>query len=343
MSKERKERDGITSLIVGRPAAGLYRVVVTRRLPAAVEARLSDRYDTVLRDADRQMSADELRHALRDADVVLCTLTDRLTREVILAEGRRARLLANFGVGFDHIDLPAAREAGLVVTNTPGVLTGDTADLTMHLVLAVARRTNEGERELRAGAWTGWRPTHLLGRRVHGATLGIVGFGRIGQAVAQRAHAGFGMRVLYHSRRAASDAAARETGAARCNTLDELLAAADFVSLHVPATSETRGLIDARALARMKRSAYLVNTSRGGVVDEAALVRALHDGTIAGAALDVYENEPNVAPAILDAPNVVLLPHLGSATEEARTAMGMRALDNIDAFLTGAEPPDRIA
>jgi lactate dehydrogenase-like 2-hydroxyacid dehydrogenase len=260
-----------------------------------------------------------------------------------VGDRRRARLLANFGVGFDHIDLAAAREEGLVVTNTPGVLTEDTADLTMLLILAAARRTSEGERELRAGAWTGWRPTHLLGRRVHDRTLGIVGFGRIGQAVARRAHAGFGMRVLYHSRRPAADDVVRETGAVRCDSLEALLAASDFVSLHVPATRETRALIDADALAHMKRTAYLVNTSRGGVVDESALVRALHDGIIAGAALDVFENEPHVAPAILEAPNVVLLPHLGSATEEARTAMGMRAVDNIDAFVAGTPPPDRIA
>jgi lactate dehydrogenase-like 2-hydroxyacid dehydrogenase len=308
-----------------------------------VEERLAASYDAVLRDGDRQMSAAELRHALRDADVVLCTLTDRLTRDVLAANGRRARLLANFGVGFDHIDLAAAREEGLVVTNTPGVLTEDTADLTMLLILAAARRASEGERELRAGAWTGWRPTHLLGRRVHGRTLGVVGFGRIGQAVARRAHAGFGMRVLYYSRRAVVEDVRRETGAVRCDTLEGLLAASDFVSLHVPATPETRALIDSDALARMKRTAYLVNTSRGGVVDEAALVRALHDRTIAGAALDVFENEPNVAPAILEAPNVVVLPHLGSATEEARTAMGMKAVDNIDAFVAGAPPPDRIA
>jgi lactate dehydrogenase-like 2-hydroxyacid dehydrogenase len=342
-SREKGEGDGISPHSIGRAARGLYRVVVTRRLPPRVEERLAATYQTILRDGDRQMSADELRAALQDADVVLCTLTDRLTREVLLAEPRRARLLANFGVGFDHIDLAAAREADLVVTNTPGVLTEDTADLTMLLVLAIARRATEGERELRAGAWTGWRPTHLLGRRVNGATLGIVGFGRIGQAVAQRAHAGFGMRVLYYSRSAAPDDIARDTGAVRCDTLDALLEASDVVSIHVPATRETRALIDAAALAHMKRTAFLINTSRGGVVDETALVRALHAGTLAGAALDVYENEPHVSPAILAAPNVVALPHLGSATEEARVAMGMRAVDNIDAFVSGGEPPDRIA
>ena len=338
-----RNEEGYSGTSLGTPPPGLYRVIVTRRLPAPVEDRLRARYEVVLRPDDRQMGAGELQAALAAADVVLCTLTDRLTRDVLLAVGRRARMLANFGVGFDHIDMAAAREAGLVVTNTPGVLTEDTADLTMLLMLAVARRASEGERELRAGDWAGWRPTHLLGRRVTGATLGIVGFGRIGQAVARRAHAGFGMRIRYFSRRVPDGDAAEATAAVRCATLDELLAGADFVSLHVPATAETRGLIGAAALRRMRRDAFLVNTSRGGIVDETALVRALHEGTIAGAALDVYEDEPNLHPALLTAPNVALLPHLGSATREARVAMGMRAVDNIDAFLAGRAPPDRIA
>lgn len=319
------------------------RIIVTRRLPKPVEELLAARYDAVLNTDDHQFSATELAQALGDADIVLCTLTDRLTAEVFAAARPvRARLLANFGVGFDHIDLTAAQAAGIAVTNTPGVLTEDTADLTMLLILAVARRASEGERELRAGRWTGWRPTHLLGTRVSGATLGIVGFGRIGQAVAQRAHRGFGMSVRYMSPRAAAPEVAAASGAVRVDTLDELFASSDFVSLHCPATPETYHLVNAQRLACMKPTAFLINTSRGDVVDEAALVDALERRQIAGAALDVFEHEPAVSPRLRDRDDVVLLPHLGSATMASRVAMGMRALENIEAFLAGQPLPHQV-
>jgi glyoxylate reductase len=317
------------------------KIIVTRRLPAPIEQRLVGDYGAMLSPGDRQLSADELRAALAECDILLCTLTDPLTRHVLMTPDRRAVMLANFSVGVNHIDLAAAREAGLVVTNTPGVLTEDTADLTMLLILAGARRAFEGDRELRSGQWTGWRPTHLLGTRVAGKTLGIVGFGRIGQAVARRAALGFGMRVLYHSRRQVPDEA-RASGAEWRESLETLLRDCDFVSLHCPATPETHHLINTESLAAMRSSAWLVNTSRGDVVDEAALVDALRAAQIAGAALDVYEHEPRVPPALLALPNVVTLPHLGSATMESRVAMGERTLLNIAAFMEGRKPPDAV-
>jgi lactate dehydrogenase-like 2-hydroxyacid dehydrogenase len=318
-------------------------IIVTRRLPRPIEDELSTRWSAVLNPSDRQFTPDELVQALQSADVVLCTLTDPLTRAVFeAARPIRTRLLANFGVGFNHIDLDAARDAGIPVTNTPGVLTEDTADLTMLLILAAARRASEGARELREGGWTGWRPTHLLGTRVTGKRLGIVGFGRIGQAVARRAHQGFGMEVFYHSRRRVPREVERDSAARYCAMLDELLGVADFVSLHCPATPETRHLIGREELARMQTGAFLINTSRGDVVDEPALVDALRRQVIAGAALDVFEHEPAVHEGLLSAPTAVLLPHLGSATMESRVAMGRRALANIEAFLAGQPLPDPV-
>jgi lactate dehydrogenase-like 2-hydroxyacid dehydrogenase len=324
---------------VTRPA-----VVVTRRLPDTVESALAERFDVRLSGDDHPMSPGELRAALREADALLCTVTDSLTADVFAMESCRARIVANFGVGYNHIDMKAARRLGFVVTNTPDVLTDDTADLAIALMLAVARRMGEGERQLRAGNWTGWRPTHLMGTRVTGKTLGIVGFGRIGQAVARRARSGFGMSVLFASRGPVADeVVAGAAAGAEQRPLDALLAEADFVSLHVPATPATYHLIDARRLRMMRRNAFLINTARGDVVDEAALIDALQAGTIAGAGLDVYQQEPSVPEALMALTNVVLLPHLGSATMESRTAMGMRAVENLVAFFEGREPPDVVA
>ena len=318
------------------------RVVVTRRLPEEVEARLAERFDAVLNPDDRPLGPEGLAEAIRTADALLPTVTDKLTAEVLASAPRRARILANFGVGLDHVDLAAAAANGLAVTNTPGVLTDDTADLAMTLLLAVARRAGEGERHLRAGAWIGWRPTHMRGTRVTGMTLGIVGMGRIGRAVAARAHRGFGMRILYSSPRELPPDEAAALGAER-RDLDALLAGSDAVSLHCPGGPATRHLIDAPALARMRPGAFLVNTARGEVVDEAALVDALASGAIAGAGLDVYEDEPAVHPGLLGREDVVLLPHLGSATTAARRAMGDRAVDNLEAFFAGGRPPDLVA
>ena len=319
------------------------RVVVTRRLPRPVEERLAALVDARLNADDRALTPDQLTEALRTADGLLATVTDRLTAEILSATPRRAGIVANFGAGVDHIDLDAAREAGIVVTNTPGVLTDATADLTIALLLAVARRMGEGERHVRSGAWTGWGPTEMLGSSVTGMTLGIVGMGRIGRAVARRGARGFGMRVLYQQPRPVDDAELDGLDVRRAGDLDELLSQSDAVTLHAPATPETRHLIDAARLARMRRGAFLINTSRGELVDEAALVDALASGTIAGAGLDVYEHEPDVPAALLRLENVVLLPHLGSATVETRVAMGNCAVDNLQAFLRGDPPPNRVA
>lgn len=317
------------------------RVVLTRRWPAAVEAVLAERFDVVVNTDDVPMTAAQLAEALASADVLCPTVTDRLDAALLSAPDVRTRLIANFGVGFNHIDLDAASKAGIVVSNTPGVLTDCTADLAMTLLLMTARRTGEGERELRAGAWTGWRPTHLLGRKVTGKTLGIIGAGRIGLASAARAHHGFGMKILLTSRSPVEPTVVAGLGGEEVS-IDSLLARSDFVSLHCPSTPETHHLIDEAALSRMQPHAMLINTARGDVVDEAALARALKQGRIGGAGLDVYEAEPVVNPALLDAPNVVLLPHLGSGSEETRVAMGMCAVENLQAFLRGEPVPNRV-
>lgn len=318
------------------------RVVVTRRLPEPVESELRRDFDARLNQDDRALSADGLQEALRTSDALLCTVTDRLTAEVLNAEPLRARMLANFGVGFNNIDTSAAKARGLSVSNTPDVLTEATADLALTLLLMVSRRAGEGERHLRAGAWTGWRPTHLMGTQVSGKVLGLVGMGRIARAVARRAHHGFSMRVIFHDPFPPPPSEATALGAEPRPTLEQVLEEADFVSLHCPATPETRHLMNRDRLARMRRSAFLVNTARGDVVEESALVEALKNGTIAGAGLDVYEQEPKVSPELLKMENVVLLPHLGSATQETRIAMGMRALENLRLFFSGAPLRDRV-
>ncbi|MES2522709.1 MAG: D-glycerate dehydrogenase [Gemmatimonadota bacterium] len=320
-------------------------VVVTRKLPASVEEAIASRYDAQLNRTDVAMSPAQLTDAMKKADIVLCTVTDKIRAEQF-AGSTRVRLLANFGVGVNHIDLEAARGAGVVVTNTPDVLTDDTADLALALILMSMRRLGEGERHLRSGAWSGWRPTHMMGRSARGKTLGIVGYGRIGRAVARKAEAGLGMKVLWHAPRDPridDPATAGPASAERASSVEELLRRSDVVSLHCPATPETRHLINAETIAMMKPDAFLVNTARGDVVDEWALTEALRDQRIAGAGLDVYEFEPSVVTDLKDMPNAVLLPHMGSGTIETRTAMGERALANIDAFVRGESPPDKVA
>ncbi|MBI1810097.1 MAG: D-glycerate dehydrogenase [Gemmatimonadetes bacterium] len=317
-------------------------VTVTRRLPRAVEERLALLFEARLSPDDRALGAEGLARALAESDAVVSTLGDPLTADVLGRTPRRARVIAQFGVGYDNIDVAAAAALGITVTNTPGVLTEDTADAAMLLLLAAARRASEGARELREGRWTGWRPTHNLGVRVSGKTLGVIGFGRIGRAVATRARLGFGMTVIAWSR-SLSPAQGAKTGVTVVDDLDELLAQSDFVSLHVPSTAETRHLIDARRLSRMRPGAILINTARGDVVDEAALIAALRDGRLAAAGLDVYEREPSIPADLLALPNAVLLPHIGSATIEARTAMGLLAVDNLVAFFEGRPVPNRVA
>lgn len=318
------------------------KILLTRRWPKAVEDYLSARFDVTLNGSDEPMNGAALAAAFDEYDAVCPTVSDKISAGVIGAAGRRAKLLANFGVGFDHIDIAACKAAGIKVTNTPGVLTDATADLAMTLLLMAARRAGEGERELRAGRWSGWRPTHLLGRSVSGKTLGLVGFGRIAQATAQRAHAGFGMNIIYYSRSAAPEAATVPLKAQRVESLNELLAQSDFISLHVPGGAETKNMIGAKELASAKPGAILINTARGGVIDHDALAAALKNGPLAAAGLDVYPEEPKAPEALLALENVVLLPHLGSATEETRTAMGMRAAANVEAFASGAPLPDPV-
>ena len=316
------------------------RILVTRRWPEPVERALRERFDVVLNDGDQPLSQAELASAMAEFDVLAPTVSDRIDADVI-AGGDRCRLIANYGVGFDHIDIAAAKAKGIAVTNTPGVLTDATADLALTLILMAARRAGEGERELRAGKWSGWRPTHLIGSALKDKVLGVIGFGRIGQATAERAKHGFGMRIAYYARGAKDEAKALD--AEFCPALPDLLAKADFVSLHVPGGADTENLIDATALAAMKPGSYLINTARGGVVDHDALADALKSGHLAGAGLDVFPQEPDVPKALLDLENVVLLPHLGSANAETREAMGMRALANIEAFAAGKTLPDRVA
>ncbi len=317
-------------------------VFVTRRWPAAVEALLTRNYNAVLNTGDKPLSVGELRAALKTYDAVLPTVTDTLSAEVLDQPGARTRILANFGVGYSHICEPAARGLGITVTNTPDVLSECTADLAMTLLLMVARRAGDGERELRAGAWRGWRPTHLIGTKVSGKTLGIIGYGRIGRQMARRAHHGFGMKIVVFNRSPVAPETLAECGAVQAASIDEMLPRCDFVSLHCPGGAANRHLIDARRLDLMRPDAFLINTARGEVVDEAALVQALMFETIGGAALDVFDGEPRVNPALLQCDNVVLLPHLGSATREAREAMGYRVLDNLGDFFAGRDPRDRV-
>jgi lactate dehydrogenase-like 2-hydroxyacid dehydrogenase len=319
------------------------RILVTRRWPTAVEAVLSERFDVTLNTRDVALDAAELGLALRDYDAVLPTVSDRLPVALFEAAPLRTRILGNFGVGFNHIDIAAARARGIAVTNTPGVLTDCTADIAMLLLLTVARRGGEGERQVRSGNWVGWSPTHLVGTKVTGKTVGIIGFGRIGRAFAQRCHFGFGMDVVFYNRSAIDPHEAARYGAEQLHTVEDVLAISDFVSLHCPGGTENHHLINASRLTAMKPCAFLINTARGDVVDEQALIAALESGTIRGAGLDVYEAEPNVPEKLRGMENVVVLPHLGSATEETRTAMGMKVVDNITAFFDGREPPDRVA
>jgi lactate dehydrogenase-like 2-hydroxyacid dehydrogenase len=318
------------------------KVIVTRRWHPDVEAVLSDRYDTTLNSDDHPMSVAELHEALQTADAVLPTVCDKIDAEVLGVDNMRAKILGSNGVGFNHIDLDAAKAAGLTVTNTPEVLTDCTADLALTLLLMVARRAGEGERHLRNGEWTGWRPTHMMGTSVTGKTLGLVGMGRIARAVAARAAHGFNMKIVFHDPFPPKAEDIAGLNATQCASPEEVFQQADFVSLHCPGGKETYHLISDDAFAAMKPGAFLVNTARGDVVDEAALVKALQNGEIAGAGLDVFEKEPAVSAELLKMENVVLLPHLGSATQETRKAMGMRVVENIDAFFAGETPRDKL-
>jgi lactate dehydrogenase-like 2-hydroxyacid dehydrogenase len=318
------------------------KVIVTRRWPEAVEQVLREEYDVTLNESDTPMTPEQLRSAFEHADAVCPTVSDRITAEVMSPSTMRARVIGNYGVGFNHIDLEAAKSHKLVVTNTPEVLTDFTADTAMTLLMMVARRAGEGERHVRSREWTGWRPTHMMGTKITGKVLGLIGFGRIARAMAHKAHFGFGMAIRYYDPYPPAADVANAFGAGRCDSIEEVMAGADFVSLHMPGGGANTRVIDADKLAKMKKTGFLINTARGDVVDEGALVNALRDGVIAGAGLDVYEKEPTVTQELLEMDNVVLLPHLGSATTETRVAMGMRVVDNLRAFFAGEPPRDRV-
>ena len=316
-------------------------VVVTRRLPAEVETRLSELFDVRLREDDTAMTRTEIVEAMKSADVLVPTITDTVDAAMIGQSGDRLKLIANYGAGVDNIDVSTARQRGILVSNTPGVLTEDTADMTMGLILAVTRRLPEGLAAMQSGQWDGWSPTAFLGGRVAGRRLGILGMGRIGRAVAKRASA-FGMQVHYHNRRRLRPEVEDELQATWWESLDQMIARMDVISVNCPHTPSTFHLMNARRLKLMKPDAVIVNTSRGEVIDENALTRMLRAGEIAGAGLDVYEHGRDVNPRLRELPNVVLLPHMGSATRESRVEMGEKVIINIKTFDDGHRPPDQV-
>jgi glyoxylate reductase len=321
--------------------AGRLSVVVTRRLPEPVETRMKELFDVVLRDPDTPMTRDELAAAMRNCDVLVPTITDTIDAGLIAQAGDRLKLIANYGSGVDHIDVATARSRGILVSNTPGTVTEDTADMTLALMLAVTRRIPEGLAAMQAGKWEGWSPMAFLGGRLGGRRLGILGMGRIGQAVARRARA-FGCQVHYHNRKRVRPEVEAELDATYWESLDQMIARMDIISVNCPHTPSTFHLLNARRLKLLKPSAVIINTSRGEVIDENALTRGLRDREIAGAGLDVYEHGVEISPTLRDLPNVVLLPHMGSATVEGRIEMGEKVIINIKTFADGHRPPDQV-
>ena len=322
-------------------AARKPKVIVTRRLPDPVETRMRELFDTELNLDDVPLDREALIRAVQRADAIVPTITDHIDADLIAAAGDKLKLIANFGAGVDHIDVAAANERGIAVTNTPGVLTEDTADLTMALIMAVSRRIVEGANVVQAGGFTGWTPTWMMGRRVNGKRLGIIGMGRIGQAVARRAKA-FGMQIHYHNRKPVSHVIAEELEATYWESLDQMLARMDIISVNCPHTPATYHLLSARRLKLLQPHAVVVNTARGGIIDEGALADLLAAGAVAGAGLDVFEFEPAINPKLLTQPNAVLLPHLGSATVEARIDMGEKVIINLKTWMDGHRPHDRV-
>jgi len=316
-------------------------VVVTRRLPDVVETRMKELFDVTLRDVDTPMSRDEIAAAMQTADILVPTVTDQIDQRMLAQAGDRLKLIANYGAGVDHIDVHTARQRGILVSNTPGVVTDDTADMTLALILSVTRRIPEGLALMQSGNWQGWSPTGMLGGRITGRRLGILGMGRIGQAVARRARA-FGMSVHYHNRKRLRPEIEDALQATYWESLDQMVARMDVISVNCPSTPSTFHLMNARRLKLMKPSAVIVNTSRGEVIDENALTRMLRANEIAGAGLDVYEHGTNINPRLRELPNVVLLPHMGSATLEGRIEMGEKVIINIKTFEDGHRPPDQV-
>jgi glyoxylate reductase len=324
-----------------QPRPAKPRVIVTRRLPPNVEARMAELFDASFNVGDVAMSRTELARAMAQCDVLVPTINDQIDADLIQGAPDRLQLIASFGSGVDHIDLNAARKKGVIVTNTPGVLTEDTADMTMALILSVPRRLAEGEKLVRTGQWRGWSPSGMLGHRIGGKKLGIIGMGRIGRAVARRARA-FGLSIAYHNRHRLPFEVEQELEAEWHGELDSLLAGSDILSIHCPLNADSRGLIDARRIALLRPDAYIINTSRAEVTDEEALISALEEGRIAGAGFDVYTHEPAVDPRLLSLSNVALLPHMGSATFEGRDATGARVIANIRTWVDGHRPPNQV-
>ncbi|WP_323006077.1 D-glycerate dehydrogenase [Pseudorhodobacter sp.] len=316
-------------------------VVVTRRLPETVETRMKELFDVELRDPDTRMTREELGAAMRRADVLVPCVTDQIDANLLAQAGDKLKLIANYGAGIDHIDVASARQRGILVSNTPGVVTDDTADMTLALILAVTRKIPEGLAEMQAGAWQGWAPMAHLGGRIGGRRLGILGMGRIGQAVARRA-AAFGMQIHYHNRKRLRPEIEQELGATYWESLDQMVSRMDIISVNCPHTPSTFHLMNARRLKLMKPTAVIVNTSRGEVIDENALTRGLRAGELAGAGLDVFEHGHEVNPRLRELSNVVLLPHMGSATVEGRAEMGEKVIINIKTFADGHRPPDQV-
>jgi glyoxylate reductase len=317
------------------------KVIVTRELADPVTDRMEQLFDTTSNRSDTPLTRDQLTAAMQGCDVLVPTVTDEIDAELISAAGQRLKLIANYGAGVNHIDLKAARARGIIVTNTPGVLTEDTADMTMALILSVPRRLAEGEKLVRSGAWTGWSPGGMLGHRIGGKALGIVGMGRIGQAVALRAGA-FGLSIHYHNRHRLPASLEGQLAATWHAELDEMLATIDILTIHTPLNADSRGLLDARRIALLRPHVYVINAARGGIVDEDALTDALEQGRLAGAGLDVWKHEPQIDPRLLALPGVVMLPHMGSATVEGRIATGDKVIQNIRMWADGHRPPDQV-
>jgi lactate dehydrogenase-like 2-hydroxyacid dehydrogenase len=319
------------------------KILVSRRWPEAVETAMVEKYDVTFNIKDKPLSTNEFKDALSIYDAILPTVTDKISSEVFRVKNPKTKIFGNYGVGFSHIDIPAAKAAGITVSNTPDVLSDCTADITLTLMLMAARRAGEGEREVRSGNWEGWRPRHLIGTRITGKTLGIIGFGRIGREVAKRAHFGFGMKIVVQNRSKIGNDILIRTNAHQVDNLDELLETSDFISLHCPGGDDNHHLISTKQFKKMKNSAILINTARGEVVDDNALILALKSKEISAVGLDVFNNEPNINPELMKFENAILLPHLGSATQETREAMGFRVLDNIADFFEGKVPRDKVA
>ena len=316
-------------------------VIVTRKLPELIEARMMELFNTKLSNSDESFNKEALKDAVNKADILIPTVTDKIDKEILDCASDKLKLIANFGNGMDHIDIDYVLKKNIIITNTPGVLTEDTADMVMSLLLAVPRKIIEGENLIRSGTWQGWSPTHMMGRRIWGKRLGIIGMGSIGQAVARRAR-GFGLHIHYHNRNKLPNVIEEAHEATYWEDLDQMLPKMDIISVNCPSTTETFHLLSKERLKTLQRHAYLINTSRGKVIDEKALAELLKLGEIAGAGLDVFEREPSVSQELLNAPNTVLLPHMGSATVEARIEMGEKVIVNIQTYLNGHKPPDRI-